>query len=103
METKDITVWEYLEAETRHAESVRELANWSRNYDIITGTPFQLFLDLIGYSDENYGVNLIKKPHEVIGYLEADYLGDALKEYATNPQAVTDWIDGLMTVELEDN
>jgi hypothetical protein len=28
-----------------------------------------------------------------------DYLGDALKEYANNPQAVEDWIDLLMAAE----
>ena len=102
METTTQTVWEYLEAETAHAEGVRELADWSRNYDVRTGTPFQLFLDIIGYSYSEYGTNFVSKPHEIIGYLEADYLGDALKEYANNPQAVTDWIDGLMEVELQD-
>jgi hypothetical protein len=31
--------------------------------------------------------------------MEIDYLGDALKEYATNPQEVEAWIDALNEAE----
>jgi hypothetical protein len=34
--------------------------------------------------------------------MELDYLGDALKEYATNPQEVEDWINLLMEAERMD-
>jgi hypothetical protein len=70
------------------------------NYDIKTGTPYHLFLDLIGYSDENYGDTLYKgNPRNVLGFMEIDYLADALKEYATNPQEVEAWIDALTEAE----
>jgi hypothetical protein len=70
------------------------------NYDGRKGTPYHLFLDLIGYSDEHFGESLYKgNPANVLGFMELDYLGDALKEYANNPQAVEDWIDLLMEAE----
>jgi hypothetical protein len=97
MET--LTVWDFLDTETQGANETRALVNWSMNYDIKTGTPYQVFLDLIGYSADHYGMNLVKDPHLVLGYLELDYLADALKEYATNPQAVMDWIERLDELE----
>lgn len=99
--------WDLIETPAANVVEVTSLIHWSMNYDIKTGTPYHLFLDLIGYSHENYGDNLFKgNPRDVLGFLEIDYLGDALKEYANNPQAVEDWIDLLMeaeTMEAEAN
>jgi hypothetical protein len=73
------------------------------NYDGRQGTPYHLFLDLIGYSHEEFGDWLYKgNPRNVLGFMELDYLGDALKEYATNPQEVEDWINLLMEAERMD-
>ena len=99
--------WDLIETPAANVVEVTNLIHWSMNYDLKTGTPYHLFLDLIGYSHENYGDNLFKgNPRDVLGFLEMDYLGDALKEYANNPQAVEDWINLLMeaeTMEAEAN
>ena len=94
------TFWDLIENPPANVVEVNALIHWSMNYDIKTGTPYHLFLDLIGYSEEHYGGNLYKgNPRNVLGFLEIDYLGDALKEYAANPQAVEDWIEALMNAE----
>jgi hypothetical protein len=36
---------------------------------------------------------------KVMGFMELDYLADALKEYANNPQAVLDFIEDIMRAE----
>ena len=99
--------WDLIETPAANVVEVTSLLHWSMNYDGRKGTPYHLFLDLIGYSHENYGDNLFKgNPRDVLGFLEIDYLGDALKEYANNPQEVEDWIDLLMeaeTMEAEAN
>lgn len=99
MKTVNVNVWEYLDTETTNCEEVRALVNWSTNFNVTEGTPYQVFLDLIGYSEENFGVNLVSDPERVLGYLELDYLADALKEYVKNPQAVTNWITRLEEIE----
>jgi hypothetical protein len=92
--------WELLENPPANVSETNALIEWSMNYDIKTGTPYHLFLDLIGYSDENYGENLYKgNPRNVLGFMEIDYLGDALKEYANNPKEVEAWIDALTEAE----
>ena len=102
--TTNKSFWELLETPAIETSNTADLILWSMNYDIKTGTPYHIFLDLIGYSDENYGENIFKgRVSSVLGYMELDYLGDALKEYATNPQAVNDFIDSLTAAELEGN
>ena len=92
--------WDLIETPADNVCEVTNLIHWSMNYDGRKGTPYHLFLDLIGYSQENFGDTLFKgNPRDVLGFLEIDYLGDALKEYANNPQAVEDWIDLLMETE----
>jgi len=99
--------WDLIETPADNVCEVTNLIHWSMNYDGRQGTPYHLFLDLIGYSDEHFGNNLYKgNPRNVLGFMELDYLGDALKEYANNPQAVENWIDLLMeaeTMEMEAN
>jgi hypothetical protein len=87
-------MWEVLQNPPKEAENIADLILWSMNYDLKTGTPYHIFLDLIGYSDDLYGTLLFngKNFNRVLGYMELDYLGDALKEYATNPQAVLEFI-----------
>jgi hypothetical protein len=110
MTTETIThksFWDLIETPADNVVEVTNLIHWSMNYDIKSGTPYHLFLDLVGYSQEHFGDNLFKgNPRDVLGFMELDYLGDALKEYANNPQAVEDWIDLLMeaeTMEAEAN
>ena len=93
-------LWEYLDEEEPKAPATRALFSWSLNYDY-EDRPFNLFLDLTGWSAENYGspISNLDNVHRTIGYLEADYLGDALKEWADNPRQVEEWISGLMSCE----
>jgi len=92
--------WDLIENPPANVAEVTNLIHWSMNYDLRTGTPYHLYLDLIGYSDKHYGEALYKgNPRKVLGFMEIDYLGDALKEYATNPQEVEAWIDLLMETE----
>jgi hypothetical protein len=102
MSTITKSIWELLETPANGCENVAGLIEWSMNYDISKGTPYHIFLDLIGYSDEHYGESLYKgEPRAVLGYVELDYLADALKEYATNPQCVSDYIDLIDNADRE--
>ena len=92
------TIWDLLENPKPSQEHTAGLISWSMNYDLpSTGTPYLLFLDLIGYSAENYGQPLfnLANVQKVMGFMELDYLADALKEYAENPQAVLDFIQAI--------
>jgi len=106
MTTETVThksFWDLIENPPANVCEVTNLIHWSMNYDGRQGTPYHLFLDLIGYSHEEFGDSLYKgNPRNVLGFMELDYLGDALKEYATNPQAVEDWINLLMEAERMD-
>ena len=95
------TIWDLLENPKPSQEHIAGLISWSMNYDLKTGTPYHIFLDLIGYSDDMYGTLLFngKNFNRVLGYMELDYLGEALKEYATNPQAVLEFIGEIDELE----
>lgn len=94
-------VWDALDNAPEYAQAVARLIAWSTNYDIKTGTPYQVFLDLIGYSHEEYGETMVAKPYEVLGYLEMGYLADALKEYADAPSEVMDFVKVIDTLDRE--
>jgi len=67
-------------------EKLTELYKWSENFQP-GRNPFALFLDIIGYSDEILGTNLIEEPskvHEFMGFTEYVMLGDALKVFNNN-------------------
>ena len=93
-------IWRMLE-ETAPAgcEAVQNLYSWSLNYDAGKG-PFTLFLDLIGWSDENIGENLYVGSYP-IGYVEAGKLAAALTEYADRPLEVTEYVDALLDAESD--
>lgn len=92
------TTWEIYELPRKGAEETTALFEWSRNYDA-GKNPATVFLGLIGYGEEEYG-EAIQIPQGVaLGYLELDYLADALKEYASNPQTVNDAIAELLEAE----
>ena len=97
IETEPQNIWVFLEDQTKwHPKEVKALFEWSLNYDH-HARPFNLMLDVIGWSEDNYGSTM---SHDVrLGYLEADYLADALKEWEDHPQQVEDWITELMDCE----
>ena len=94
-------IWDVLGDAKPSQEHTASLISWSMNYDLKTGTPYHIFLDLIGYSADEYGSNLFDYTNiqKVLGFMELDYLGDALKEYAENPQTVLDFIRAIDEAE----
>ena len=91
--------WALIENPPQNADKVASLASWSTNYDARTGTPFGVFLDLIGYSAEEYGERLVEDPTKVLGFLEIGYLAEALAQYADHPQDVKDYSAKLLNAE----
>lgn len=99
METKTKTVWEFLELPNEYAPQAQALYEWGRNCNR-SGNPFLHFLDLIGWTEDNYGEGQKAAPAESsYGYVELEYLSDALTEYINDPCRALAWIDELMTKE----
>ena len=65
-------------------EAIKALFDWSENFKA-GYNPYCLFLDLIGYSDEKYGVKCYmgENLNKHLGYKEMCMLGDALKTFET--------------------
>ena len=89
---------EVIEEAPSYAQAVADLASWATNYDYQTGTPFWAFLDLIGYSVDKFGAKFNPDSFE-LDFVSCDYLADALKEFATRPQDVTDYLDELTAAD----
>tara|TARA_R100001530_G_scaffold38866_1_gene30068 strand:+ start:730 stop:1011 length:282 start_codon:yes stop_codon:yes gene_type:complete len=65
-------------------EKLTELLEWSTNYDSGIVNPFVVYLDLIGYSKEHYGGNLVDDVSECLGYLELTMLSNCLAVFENN-------------------
>jgi hypothetical protein len=80
------------------------LYQWSTNYEA-GKTPFTLFIDLIGYTSHEYGQTLfnLNDITRTMGYLELDYLGDALKEYATIGGDAYDYVVSILEAEMAED
>jgi hypothetical protein len=118
METEDTTpapttIWEYVEAAPGFVSAIADLWGWSLNYDHQDPRrPFPLFLDLVGYSEEQYGCRLSTWGRneqgsfggavEGLGWIELDKLAKALLEYTDRPRECDDWITGLMSGDLDE-
>lgn len=90
--TETRTIWDVYEDPRKGAEETTALFEWSRNFNY--PSPATLFLGLIGWE------GMEELPQGVaLGYMELDYLGDALKEYACNPYGVSDAITELLEKE----
>ncbi len=75
--------------------------HWSTNYDGGKG-PFTLFLDLIGWSEDELGEDVYCYTERSLGYLELSKLAAALEEYACRPHDVRSYVDELMVAEMSD-
>lgn len=92
-------VWELLDGAPDYAEGVSDLFHWSTNYDAGKG-PATAFLDIVGYSDDEYGAPLYDwSTRPLIGPLEADKLGRALIEYADRPGDVLEYVREVIATE----
>lgn len=99
MDTETLDIWQFLELPNEHARAAQDLYEWGRNCNR-SGNPFLHFLDLIGWTEDNYGEGEKAAPAESsYGYVELEYLSDALTEYIAQPTRVSSWIDELMTKE----
>ena len=64
-------------------EKLQELYEWSSNYE--SGkNPFCIYLDLIGYSEKQYGINFVENPSDYLGYLEYTMLANCLALFQNN-------------------
>jgi len=78
-----------------YAGDTAHLFSWCEgNYNF--PAPSSLFLDLIGHSEDEYGLNLTAEKMPSLGYLEIDLLAKALTEYAKRPQDIRAFVDKLM-------
>lgn len=92
--------WTLLETPPPGCSAVADLFHWSTNYDPGRG-PSTLFLDLIGYSADEYGEALYRAEHGDygLGYVECGKLAAALTEYADRPGDVRDFVSALIEAE----
>ena len=84
MKTQEMTLEQVLEQGEERFPAIVGLYQWSTNYEA-GKTPFTLFADLIGWSEEELGSKMFDyhaSIYKTLGYLEIDLLADALKEYA---------------------
>jgi hypothetical protein len=92
---------ELIENPPVNCENVRDLYTWSTNYDYETGTPFMEYLDLIGYSDNEFGEKM-NKPKFEVDYESAYQLGLALVSWSMRPEDVNNYVTALMEAERVD-
>jgi hypothetical protein len=91
--------WQLLEQDApQGCEAVQDLYSWSTNYDAGKG-PFTLFLDLIGWSEDEMGEDIYAYKDRSLGYVELDKLALALVEYADRPNDVKEYVGELMAAE----
>jgi len=89
-------VWQLLEQSAPEGcEAVQDLYSWSLNYDPGKG-PFGLFLDLTGWSEDNYGSDVYDIAARSLGYVELSKLAAALEEYSTLPATVHEYVSVLL-------
>jgi hypothetical protein len=87
--------WELCDTAPEYAADTAHLFSWSEgNYDY--PAPSSLYLDLIGYSEEEHGIRLTSEAWPSLGYLELDLIGKALREYAARPNDVYKFVSELM-------
>ena len=85
---------------TRDLLPIQKLFEWSDSFEK-NANPFCLFMDLIGYSEDRYGMNTYDAKYELMGYTELCMLGDALKVFeARGYDEVYQFLDYLQADDL---
>ena len=92
------SVWDYLDDSADDAEHAEYLYRWGLNYDR-DQNPFLVYLDLIGWTAENYGQTERLGATVILDYVGAGHLADALTERSDKPEQVWRWVSGLMDTE----
>lgn len=80
-------------------ELIDDLWSWSDNFSF--PSPASLFLDLIGWSEEELGERLCNQTMPPLGWEEQHRLGWALLAHAHRPADVLERVAELMAAELE--
>jgi hypothetical protein len=75
-------------------KAVQSLSDWSENCE--HPTPFVLFLDLIGWSEDTYGERLCSESMPAMGYIEAYKLAQALEAWSDHPREVEAFVSDLI-------
>ena len=89
----EMNEYEYLDSAPEYAQDTASMINWSANCEW-HNSPYALYLDLIGESEERFGENLTTSVPS-LGYIELDKLAKALTEYANRPNDIREWLAGL--------
>ena len=96
--------YELLDNAPDYAQHTATLIRWSENYD--HPSHYSLFLDIIGFSDEEYGGYICQGSYAEtmsrFGYLECSHLAQALEEYSNRPQDVIAYIREIETETEEE-
>lgn len=66
--------------ETDRFPAIARLYSWGTNYDS-TANPFNLFLDLIGFAKEEWGLVLFDLKNEGLDYASVTSFADAMQEW----------------------
>lgn len=83
-------------AEELHTIHTLDLVSWAQNYDFNSpSNPLVAFYALTGIFDYAYSM----PKDAVFGYVELDYLANALKEYANRPDNVEQLLNYLDEME----
>ena len=92
--------YEYLDSAPDYAQETARMIEWSANCEW-SRSPYALFLDLIGVSQERFGENLTTTVPD-LGYVELDKLANALAEYAKRPNDLKEWLDGFEQIAADE-
>lgn len=84
-------------------DAIADLFDLSTNHEY--PTPATLFIDLIGYTTEEYGYVLVKDMSVYVSrfnYLELGRLGQALDDYTNRPQEGFQYVSDILEAEMDD-
>lgn len=87
-----------LKSEGEKMAAILDLFQWSTNHE--HPTPWVFFLDLIGYSQDNFGATLYEGTRIYGSHIDLDYIAEAIKCWTVRPDAVHNLIHKLELLEV---
>lgn len=91
--------WTALDNAPEYAGHTAGLIYWATNFKYQDkGNPLPVFLELIGYHEEEFGETDVQHAHP-LGHVELSYLANALSEYVKNPEGVYTWVRKVLELE----
>jgi hypothetical protein len=91
--------YELIENAPEKLGRIAQLWSWSSNYDY--PSPATFFIDLIGYTEEEFGEPLttMKEAVRRLDYISLGFLAEALDEYTDRPEDARNFIRKLLEAE----